>query len=219
MTTSDRGAGRGVRRSPEKRKAIADAARAVFVREGFARASVDTIAAEAGVSKRTIYNHYGDKKQLFLAIVEQSTDATATSLLDVARRRLAEFDDVEEALIAFGREWVRPDPRFTDHVALVRLIIAEAAHHPEIVRAWHDAGPRQVRNGLARQLKEIAERGMLEIDDPEVAARHFGALVHSPVRERSLYGALELDEADVDAVVRDGVRAFLRIYRGPGGRP
>ncbi|MEV5986378.1 helix-turn-helix domain-containing protein [Streptomyces sp. NPDC052051] len=54
-----------VRGMPEKRRSIAQAARAVFGREGYSRASVDANAVEAGVSKRTIYNHFTDKEQLF----------------------------------------------------------------------------------------------------------------------------------------------------------
>ena len=47
----------------------------LFLRDGYARTSVDAIAAEAGVSKRTIYNHYGDKESLFLSVVSGKYDS------------------------------------------------------------------------------------------------------------------------------------------------
>ena len=60
----------GLTGRPEKRRAILDAARRVFFSNGFAQTSVDTIAAQAGVSKQTIYNHFGDKRALFVAVAE-----------------------------------------------------------------------------------------------------------------------------------------------------
>lgn len=62
--------GRPAGRLPAKREAILHAAVAVFLREGYARASVEAIADRAGVSKQTVYNHFGDKERLFLAAVE-----------------------------------------------------------------------------------------------------------------------------------------------------
>src|SRR5690606_10165893 len=53
---------------PAKRLSVLDAAAAVFCREGFGGANIDLIAAEAGVSRQTIYNHHGDKQSLFMAV-------------------------------------------------------------------------------------------------------------------------------------------------------
>ena len=78
--------------SPAKRSAIVRAALEVFLREGYARASVDAIAATAGVSKRTIYDYYGDKEQLFLSTLQEPR---------TRRRRLA------------GNFWTAPSVRST----------------------------------------------------------------------------------------------------------
>ncbi|HUR05833.1 MAG TPA: TetR/AcrR family transcriptional regulator [Nonomuraea sp.] len=67
----------GPRRSPAKRRAILDAAIQVFTDLGYARASVDTIAAQAGVGKQTVYGHFGDKEQLFLAAIQEARSAVA----------------------------------------------------------------------------------------------------------------------------------------------
>ena len=67
----------GPRRSPAKRRAILDAAIQVFTDLGFTRASVDTIAAAAGVGKQTVYGHFGDKEQLFLAAIQEARSAVA----------------------------------------------------------------------------------------------------------------------------------------------
>ncbi|WEV25420.1 TetR/AcrR family transcriptional regulator [Streptomyces sp. 71268] len=70
--------GRPAGRLAAKREAILQAAVEIFLREGYDRASVDAIAEEAGVSKQTIYNHFGGKERLFLAAVEGERDRVAT---------------------------------------------------------------------------------------------------------------------------------------------
>ncbi|WP_424185775.1 TetR/AcrR family transcriptional regulator [Actinokineospora sp. G85] len=200
-------------RSAAKRQAIAEAAREVFLRDGFTRASVDEIATQASVSKRTIYNHFTDKEALFTEIIEESSARTATAFAAAVTAHLAHVTDVEADLVAFGRAWLAPDSaEGADHGDLVRLVIAEAVHHPAIVRAWHAAGPRRARRELAAVAERLSGEGHLAVADPDEAAAHFIALVHSPVRERSLYGALPLPESEVDRIVRDGVRAFLRLH-------
>ncbi|TGB14694.1 TetR/AcrR family transcriptional regulator, partial [Streptomyces palmae] len=67
---------------PAKRQAILDAAVTVFLREGYQRAGVDVIAAAAGVSKQTVYNHFGDKERLFLAAVEGERQRVAEVVVD-----------------------------------------------------------------------------------------------------------------------------------------
>ena len=57
-----------------KHDAIAAAALVLFARDGYERTSVDAIAAEAGVSKRTVYSHYGDKENLFLLVLRETYD-------------------------------------------------------------------------------------------------------------------------------------------------
>ena len=63
---------------PDKRRAIMRAANLVFGRDGYTRATVDAIAREAGVSKKTIYNHFDDKEALFLTgALEASREPSA----------------------------------------------------------------------------------------------------------------------------------------------
>src|ERR1700754_4818224 len=91
--------------SPAKRAAIVRAALEVFVREGYARASVDAIAASAGVSKRTIYDYYGDKRQLFLSTLQETRDTHTTAFRELLDRTLGQVTDIEAALTEFGREF------------------------------------------------------------------------------------------------------------------
>ncbi|MBR8743639.1 TetR/AcrR family transcriptional regulator [Nocardiopsis sp. MG754419] len=204
----------GARRSPVKREAIVEAALRVFLREGYARASVDAIAADAGVSKRTIYNHFADKRDLFATIVERSSAALVADHARIAERHLVAAEDARAALTAFGDEWLSAGGRRADHGALVRLLISEAAHFPEAARVWTARGPDCSLRSLAAHLRAMADRGLLDlgVGEEETAAGHYVALVRSPVNNRAFFGALPLPEAEVRAVVRSGVDAFLRIH-------
>jgi AcrR family transcriptional regulator len=197
----------------EKRKAIIRAAQEVFLREGFTRASVDAIAATAGVSKRTVYNHYADKEELFLSVIEETIAPVITRFAEITERHLRTIADLERDLTAFGRDWVRMTVLFPEHAALLRLVIAEATHFPHAVDAWRRAGADQSRQVLTEHLGRIADQGLLDIPDIDEAARHLTALVCNPPQSLSFFGTLHLADTDIDELVTSAIRAFLQIYR------
>jgi TetR/AcrR family transcriptional repressor of mexJK operon len=199
------------RGSADKRAAIERAALAVFVREGYARASVDAIAAEAGVSKRTIYDYYGDKERLFVGVLTDTSEAGDAAFGVLLDRTLPADGDLPSGLVAFGRELASAVAQSPERSAVMRLMIAEANHFPTLLRRWRGVGATQ--RMLAARLASFADRGLLDLPDPLEAAGHLGALVTNAVSLRSLIGADLVDEAEVDRIVTSGVRVFLRAYR------
>jgi AcrR family transcriptional regulator len=200
---------------PEKRRAIAHAAQLVFGREGYTRASLDVIAAEAGVSKRTIYNHYPDKRQLFLSVSIEGAQAVARTVAMIADRHLRKILDIEEDLIAFGVDRARALLSAADHFAIVRTIQAEASRMPpDVLEAWREACPRASHRDIAEHFIRIADRGMLSIEDAEQAANHFTLLTFTNIAEKSFYGAVPISESDITEIVTSGVKTFLLLY-GP----
>jgi AcrR family transcriptional regulator len=211
MTRQDDVAARPRRGWADKRQAITRGARTVFGRDGYAGASIDAIAAEAGVSTRTIYNHFHDKEQLFSCVIQESAAQVRDVLIEETRRHLDTVTDLETDLVALARAWVAATAQFPDHFALVRLITAEANRFPaDVLDAWQELGPRAARAALAHHLGLLAGQGLLDTDDPDRAARHFHLLAFAEVTERSHQGAVPLDEAEVTEIVTSGVRAFLR---------
>ncbi|MGH4024665.1 MAG: TetR/AcrR family transcriptional regulator [Pseudonocardiaceae bacterium] len=199
--------------SPQKRAAIVQAALEVFVREGYARASVDTIAAEATVSKRTIYDYFGDKKALFLSVIEETSAAQNAAFHQLLSRTLNRDADIETGLIAFGREFAAAMVRSPERSAVLRLIGAEAAHFPELTRYSRGIGP--VQQALAERLAQFADDGVLDLPDPVEAAEILSLLVTGRVLNRSLSGAIDLADDEIEQLVSSGVQIFLRAYR-PG---
>ncbi|GHH27705.1 TetR/AcrR family transcriptional regulator [Streptomyces lanatus] len=198
---------------PAKRTAIDCAARAVFGREGYTRASMDSIAAEAGVSKRTIYNHYQDKEQLLLSVLQESTHALSAHQQELIDRHLSDPADLRAGLLALGRALAAPQSGFEQHFALVRVIFAEASRLPaEVIGGWRAEGPRRTQALLAEHFTTLTQAGRLRADDPAQAAAHFTQLAMSEAYERSFHGALPLPSTELDELVASGVNAFLRLY-------
>lgn len=199
---------------PGKRAAVLAAARATFLSEGYARSSMDAVAAAAQVSKRTVYNHFPDKEALFVAVIEDTVRPVLAEFLAMLDRHLSdvEVDGLRGALVAFGRDWVDTTVRFPEHAALLRLVIAEATHVPAIVDVWRAAGAGPSHHALADRLEAFARAGMLDVSDSRLAARHLTALVLSPSQSGSFFGLVPLADAEVDRLVSEGVDAFLRVY-------
>ena len=205
----------------DKGRAITAAARAVFGRDGYARTSIDAIAAEAGVSTRTIYNHFEGKQQLFSAVLLASATRVAEGFIADVERRLTAANpggDRRGDLLALGRSLAALRGDFPEHFGMVRQIEAEAPHFPpETIAAWQQAGPLRVLREIARRLEQLADGGLLRVGDPSVAAVHFAALVTADLT--TYYGAPAPDDlGGVDAVAA-GVEAFLHGYATPPRAP
>lgn len=139
------GAGR-----PEKRKAITRAATAVFGREGYVRASMDAIAAEAGVSKRTVYNHFADKETLFLSVALQNSAELTEVMRELMDKHLDRVVDLRQGLTDFAVERARAVLSAGDRGALGRAIRAEVANIPaDVLEAWLEAA-RSPRSATSR---------------------------------------------------------------------
>ncbi|MET8623638.1 TetR/AcrR family transcriptional regulator [Kitasatospora sp. NPDC004669] len=202
------GAGR-----PEKRKAITRAAMAVFGREGYVRASMDAIAAEAGVSKRTVYNHFADKETLFLSVALQNSAELTEKIRELMAKYLDRVVDLRQGLADFAVERALAVLSAGDHGALGRAIRAEVANIPaDVLEAWLEAGPVASRRDLAERFAALAGRGLLAVAEPELAAEHFTLLTFHGVAERSFWGALPVAEEEVERIAGAGVDAFLKIY-------
>ncbi|MEV1172650.1 TetR/AcrR family transcriptional regulator [Nonomuraea sp. NPDC049784] len=197
---------------PDKRRAIVAGALTLFARDGYTRASQDAIAAAAGVSNRTIYNHFTDKAELFQTVIQESTQRVADTMVDIIDRHLGKVVDLEADLIDFGLAWLGVlTSDLAPHFALIRQINAEMEHIPEAaLKLWQENGPGRTRRELAERLRRIAKRGDLAIDDPVRAAGHLMLLISAD----NLTDRAALHDQDaLRAMVTAGVHTFLYGYR------
>ncbi|MEU7857098.1 TetR/AcrR family transcriptional regulator [Nonomuraea sp. NPDC049141] len=209
----------GPRRSPAKRRAILDAAIQVFTDLGYARASVDTIAAQAGVGKQTVYGHFGDKEQLFLAAIQEARSAGGREASakggpagrgGTAGAAVVFTGDPREDLTALGERTlnIALSPRVA---ALHRLTIAEVGHHPELQRTWR-ASSSSLDGGVADYLRECDGDGRLRVPDPVRAARQFSQLVITEARVDTAYGMLPLSPERRHAIAAEAADLIVRAH-------
>ena len=183
-------------------------ARTVFMRDGFARASVDDIAREAGVSKATIYAYFPDKQLLFLEVAgmecrRQVDDVEASMTADVPVRTM--LRDAGERIAAVmmsetGRQ-------------VIRIVIAEAEHFPGLAQEMYDFGPGVVLGRLARGLQGYVDAGDLAIPDVELAAHQFVQLCRAPIHDRIVFGmAKSIKPEEVRRGIDGAVDMFMAFY-------
>jgi len=192
-----------------KHDAIAAAALVLFARDGYERTSVDAIAAEAGVSKRTVYSHYGDKENLFLQVLRETYDTMLQRVSDIADRNLRDVEAVRPALTTCVREIVRTITRAPERATLVRLLISEAPHFPAILDLWLKRGIGPV---IAEPLAKLAAAGLIDTDDPAQAAEHLSALTLGQVNNKSMMGTIPLTDSEAERIITSGIAVFMRAY-------
>ncbi|MGF6088067.1 TetR/AcrR family transcriptional regulator [Pseudomonas sp. 18173] len=192
-----------------KRQAILDAAKTLFLSKGYANTSMDAVAAEAGVSKLTVYSHFNDKETLFSAAVMAKCEEQLPPLFF----ELPEGVSVETVLLNIARgfhQLINSD----ESVNLHRLMMALGSQDPKLSLIFFEAGPQRMLQGMERLLSKIDESGVLRIDKPHNAAEHFFCLLKGAGNFRLLYGCGEPPVGEAaESHVREVVGLFMRAYR------
>jgi len=195
-----------------KRQVVADAALRVFLRRGFAGASVDEIAAEAHVSKPTIYAHFSGKEDLFRRIIAAIVEDAQSGLTAFTPPPARDAADVIRELHEYAEVWMRSILQ-PDLLALRRLIIGEATRFPELALTYYAGGPLHVEQRLAERLGELVEAGYLAMTNPVVAAQHFGYLIVGPLQTRAMFAPGNLPTpSETREAIESGIDAFLTLY-------
>jgi len=190
---------------------VVDAAASVFCREGYAGANIDLIAAEAGVSRQTVYNHHGDKEKLFVAVVRDLTERCNAGIFATIASFPDQPTDLEADLIAFAVRMNRNCICNRDGRFLRKLIQTEGERYPELFAEWREQGPGRTWSALAARFARLAFAGHLSIGDPDVAARQFLALVNAELQITFMLGGAPTDE-EVLRSATNGVRTFLAAF-------
>ncbi|MEW2214870.1 TetR family transcriptional regulator [Streptomyces sp. TSRI0445] len=205
--------------SAQKRAAILTAARELFLADGFDRSSVDAVAARAEVSKRTVYDYFGDKRTLLRAVVDSVGDALVTTVrrtLDETLTDRTEAAQLEDALVAFSMRIATEMLGSAEYTTLQRLLRSDSGR---LEQQDYNPMANTPDEAIAERFAAFADAGLLDVPDPRLAADQFLALTFGVALDR-LGSANAARDTRVRPLVVEGVRTFLRAYRagrGTGG--
>ncbi len=169
--------------TPSKRDLIVEAAKKLFLEGGYGTTSMDALAAEAGVSKRTVYSHFDNKESLFGAVMVGLCSETGCTHPSI----LVSDTPPEQALREFASNMVglvqAPEER-----DIFRVVLAESIQFPELGEAFWSYGPEPAKQLLTAYLSEQVKRGVLRIDDAATAAMQFIGMIKWPHCMPELFG-------------------------------
>jgi AcrR family transcriptional regulator len=195
----------------EKRAAILEAAKGLFVRNAFAGTSMDAVAAEAGVSKLTVYSHFGDKDNLFREVVR----ARLQDLLPENTYELDPDAEIGQTLLNIALTHARLDCD-KETVGTFRAILSDCRQgNPRYGRLLWEEGSMRTHGLMERLLHRAVDAGLLDIDDVPRAAVQFFALIKGDLMMRRMFGCDDCPHAyaaEIEATARAGVATFLRAY-------
>jgi TetR/AcrR family transcriptional regulator, mexJK operon transcriptional repressor len=188
-----------------KNEAILDAATTVLNQRGMA-APIETIARMAGVSKQTIYNHYGSKSELIRALIARRADQVTQPLGPEA------LQDVEGALTGLAEQIIGPSTS-VGGLSMLRVMVAVGDEAPDLAAQIYAAGPEAATARLSHFLASASEAGLLDVPDPAEAAEYFIGMV---MGNRHLKQLLRLPSAyppgTAGRLSREAARRFMRAY-------
>ena len=192
----------------EKREAILDAAARLFALRGVEGVPIEAIAAEAGVSKVTVYANFKDKAALLAAIVVRETC-----------RLGREFDAISGSEGSLADRLIRLGDRLVgtlnepSHVAMDRCLSIAAVEHPELGQQFFEAGPGHLRHVIAEMLTDADRRGEIEAPDPMAAAEDLLGLWFGFRSIESRFMGKKIEDPDTLLKhIRRTVGLFLQIH-------
>ncbi len=182
------------RRGMERREALLQAADELFLQHGFDGVSLDSLVAHVGGSKASIYQFFGCKKGLLVALVQRrhdvffSENALPFELGDAPIKQV-----LSETAVKLFNGFNQPDK-----IAFMRLIVRESQRDPEIGRIAYELGPARGQSNMAKILSEADARGEIYCPQPYESAIMFGGFLQH-IKWRLLVGLPPFEDAVNDA--------------------
>jgi AcrR family transcriptional regulator len=192
--------------SEDRLRRLLDVAKRQFLSAGYRETSLEGIAREAGVAKKTLYSRFGSKAGLFATILDTLRRAWIAELQGLVLESNRPETVLETVALHLLQVGTRPDM-----IELYRLLLLDAHRFPEVIRGYYDKGG--VLSGmepLSDYLRAAVAEDVLRIEDVALATEQFVYLVLGGIRTRMLLGAARRPSASARArIARQAVRIFL----------
>ncbi len=196
-----------------KRQAIVEAASRLFLNQGFGAVSVDAIAAEAKVSKRTVYSHFENKQGLFAGVMTGVCEKQGgKDGCPLSNEDAAQYVPISEMLRKTG-EYVLGIITAPETIEVFRVVMGDAGRFPELGRNFYEFGPGSILEMMTDYFSLKSESGELTLDDPAQAARYFLGMMTFPIHMQLACGVRKSpSEKEIQKIVADAVDAVMKLY-------
>ncbi|MFY0666248.1 MAG: TetR/AcrR family transcriptional regulator [Natronospirillum sp.] len=193
--------------SEQKRLSIMRAAERLFCRHGLEQTSMDEVAGDAKVSKRTVYNHFSTKEELFHSILVQMQD----SLSDTLEVLFDPQQDIESQLLTIAEQEAQL-LNSEDFLRLARVAFLHMLQKPELVKQFNTA-KFGCMSYLGHFLDKAVAAKVLDVEDIDLAAKQFVSQIKYFIFFPRLYG-VDVPDADQQRyVLQQTVALFLARYQ------
>ena len=149
----------------ERKERIVEVATELFLERGYPDTALTEIATRAGVTPRTIYQHFGDKIGLFEVVVDRGGTSRRLSPLEIDKN-----DTLLQAITRMSH-YIRYVSISQNAISYLRLIVAESRRHTGVTRGLTNAASRNLMSNLVNAFEDLAARGMIAQADHQVSAR------------------------------------------------
>lgn len=172
--------------------------------------SMDAIAAAANVSKQTLYNQFGNKEELFKAMIADRAAVMRAPLNASALER-----HPREMLTDVARQYYT-HACAPHEIGYYRMMIGASQQFPDIGRAYYEAGPKQMLDALSQWMAREERLGRLDTGgDPQMAAEHFLSLITGHIEAKGLLGiGAEMSPTEIERRAKFCADVFMRAF-GP----
>jgi TetR/AcrR family transcriptional regulator of autoinduction and epiphytic fitness len=191
------------------RDVIVDAAERLFLERGFGSVSMDALAEAAGLARRTLYNQFSSKEEIFREMLLR----VSGQLEDALPPGIETQGDVEDVLRLVAQA-ILDLHKSPEYLGFLRMVAADSRQFPWIAEAFAAAMDPQTER-FTRYLAHLTAMGILDCRNPQLAAHQFMGMLNEFSLWPWMMGRERLS-IPADEVVEEAVRMFLQHYRRPG---
>jgi len=195
-------------RSEQKRVQVLASATALFCDQGFANTSMDEVAKHAGVSKQTVYSHFGSKDDLFVAAIESK--CVVHQLTDDA---LIDASQPQRVILLFAQQFGEMIVS-KEAMTVFKTCVAQADTHPEVSILFYEAGPKHILGLIRNYLTKVNDHGVYLFENPHESAVRLCLMLFGELKLRLELG---LDIEDLlnsrQQYLQETAEMFLRAHK------
>ena len=188
-----------------KLEQIIEVAGKMFMSEGYGAVSMDKLALAVPVSKRTLYNHFKDKKALFVAVMGSRCQSIFSQLQESIKQDIG----VEKTLTFMAEQYLNRvlEP---SAVSMYRVAITESKHFPELSLLFYDYGPKRGTELMTSYFADMTKAGKLKVTNPELAAKVFLGMISNRIQMEFMLGVrTKITPKEKAEIVSFAIKTFL----------